>query len=81
MMTERGDADLYRYNSNSESLLALMCSSDDESHMLTVKFPEIESDPLREPYLDELNLRLLEHDSVSVFSRKADSGYKVSFNL
>ena len=30
---------------------------------------------------DELNLRLLEHDSVDVFSRKADSGYKVCFNF
>ena len=61
--------------------IRLMCSSDDKSHMLTVKFPGIESDPLRAPYLDELNLRLLEHDSEDVFSRKADSGYKVCFNF
>lgn len=61
--------------------IRLMCSSDDRSHMLTVKFPGIESDPLKPPYLDELNIKLLEHDSKGVFSRKADSGYKVCFHL
>ena len=61
--------------------IRLMCSSDDSTHMLTVKFPGIGSDPLRPPYLDELNLTLLRHCSADVFSRKADSGYKVCFNL
>lgn len=60
------------------SELRLICSAESTSHMLMVRFPEIDSDPLLPPYTDELNVKILEHAAGSVFSHSLpNGGYEV----
>ena len=41
----------------------------------------ITGDPLAEPYLDELNLRLLENYAEYVFSSKSENGWEVIIQM
>ncbi len=61
--------------------LVLLCSETSEHHTILIGFRGIDDDPLKEPYLDELNLRLLENYSDFVFSRKNADGWDVSIQM
>jgi ABC-type methionine transport system ATPase subunit len=60
----------------------LMCSDGTTGHTLIVSFPDIESDPLEEPYVDSVSLGILEHYSSVILSRKSkESGYDVCIQM
>ena len=61
--------------------LRLICSATDGSHMLLLSFPELSLDPLSQPFLDELNLSLLEHYAGFVFSRHSENGWEVCVQM
>jgi ABC-type sulfate/molybdate transport systems ATPase subunit len=62
--------------------LRLICSAESSAHMMTIRFPGIDSDPLAEPYLDELNVKLLERFASFVFSKQVpDGGYEVIIQM
>ena len=60
------------------AVVKLLCSESGSRHMLQINFPDLKSDPLKEPYLDILNTQLLEHYSHLLISQKVDEGYLVS---
>ncbi len=59
----------------------LLCSESGGHHTIIVSFWGIKSDPLSEPYLDELNNRLLDRFSEFVFSNKKDDGWDVCVQI
>ncbi len=59
----------------------LLCSETSTRHTLLINFRSLESDPLEEPYLDELNVRLLNNYADYVFSRKTDNGWEVCIQM
>ena len=59
----------------------LLCSETGTAHILHVRFHQLESDPLKEPFLDELNTAILEHYSSLVFSKQKKDVWNVSFQL
>ena len=48
---------------------------------MTFNFKGLESDPLQKPFLDDLNMMILEHYAAVVLSRKTDKGWIVSVQL
>ena len=48
---------------------------------MMIGFRGIDSDPLEEPYLDELNLTLLNNYAEFVLSRKKDDGWEVCIQM
>ena len=50
-------------------------------HMIQIYSKDFESDPLREPYIDELNLRILEHYSQFLFSKETKHGWNISIQM
>lgn len=61
--------------------LRLLCSETSGSHMLTVSVEGIASDPLQEPYLDMLNLRILESYTSLILSRKSETGWEIVIQM
>lgn len=59
----------------------LICSESSSSHMLLIKVEGLEGDPLAEPYLDELNLMLLERYASFVLSRKSEDGWEICIQM
>jgi ABC-type polar amino acid transport system ATPase subunit len=59
----------------------LLCSESGSNHIIHIGFPDLKTDPLKEPFLDELNRSLLEHYSDIVISRKAEKGYLVTIQM
>ena len=58
--------------------LRLIASETGRNHSLIVTFPVIAEDPLGELFIDELNLKLLEHHSQIIMSKKTgDHSYDV----
>jgi ABC-type polar amino acid transport system ATPase subunit len=61
--------------------LRLLCSEASSRHTLMIGFRGIDSDPLEEPYLDELNLALLNNYAEFVLSRRKDDGWEVCIQM
>ena len=61
--------------------LRLLCSETSSNHTLNMTVQGVESDPLAEPYLDALNLRILENYASFLFSRKADTGWDICIQM
>ena len=61
--------------------LKLLCSESGTRHIMTFNFKGLESDPLQKPFLDDLNMMILEHYAAVVLSRKTDKGWIVSVQL
>ncbi|MBR6259034.1 MAG: amino acid ABC transporter ATP-binding protein [Oscillospiraceae bacterium] len=59
----------------------LLCSETSTRHTMLISFRGIDSDPLGEPFLDELNLRLLNNYADYVFSRKTETGWEVCIQM
>ena len=59
----------------------LLCSDNSTSHMMQIYLPNLKSDPLKEPYLDELNINILEHFSHFIFSKPTEHGYIVNIQM
>ena len=64
-----------------EAVFSMLCSETGLKHIIHINFPNLEADPLKEPFLDELNKSLLEHYSNILISRKADKGYLVTIQM
>ena len=64
-----------------EADVVLVCSETGARHMLTLRFRGVEGDPLREPYLDPLNQKLLEHFAQYLFSQPGENGWQVVLQL
>ena len=65
-----------------EMRVKLICSSTKSAHMMMVQFPMLKDDPLKEPYVDELNLKLLEHYAEYIFSHTLpEGGYEVCVQM
>ena len=67
-------APVVKSGQTSRAVLRLICSATSGSHTLMISFPELDRDPLAEPFLDDLNRTLLEHYASFVFSRKGSEG-------
>ena len=61
--------------------IRLLCSETSARHTLLVSFPDIKDDPLGEPYLDALNLQILQNYAESVFSTQKDGGWEVCIQM
>jgi hypothetical protein len=61
--------------------LRLLCSETGSNHILRINVEGIGSDPLAEPYLDELNLKILENYSGIIFSKKAADGWEIVIQM
>ena len=61
--------------------LRLLCSETGINHILRINVEGIGSDPLAEPYLDELNLKILENYSGILFSKKAAEGWEIVIQM
>ena len=61
--------------------LRLVCSETSTNHTLILSIDGVENDPLKEPYLDELNLRLLENYAGFVFSKKSETGWEICIQM
>ena len=59
----------------------LLCSETGDRHTLLVGFQGLGGDPLTEPYLDELNLSLLNNFADFIFSRQKDEGWEVCIQM
>ena len=64
-----------------DASLRLLCSETSNRHTMIISFRGIDSDPLEEPYLDELNLALLNNFAEFVLSRKKDDGWEVCIQM
>lgn len=61
--------------------LKLLCSETGTSHTLKLNVEGIGSDPLEEPYLDELNLSILENYAGFVFSKKGIDDWEIAIQM
>ena len=61
--------------------LRLLCSETSNRHTMMIGFRGIDSDPLEAPYLDELNLALLNNYAEFVLSRKKEDGWEVCIQM
>lgn len=61
--------------------LKMLCSETETSHTLKLSVEGVGSDPLAEPYLDELNLRILEKYAGFVFSKKNEGGWEIVIQM
>ena len=59
----------------------LLCSETSARHTLLISFRGLSGDPLAAPYLDELNLTLLERFSEFILSRRTDDGWEVCIQM
>ena len=63
------------------AFLRLLCSETSSRHTLLIGFRGIDNDPLAEPYLDELNLALLNNYSEFLLSRRKDDDWEVCIQM
>ncbi len=68
-------------NAAERASVRLLCSESSEHHTVMISFPGLNSDPLQAPYLDELNLSLLNHYAGYVFSRQTAAGWDVCVQM
>ena len=62
--------------------MRLICSETSRSHYLMFGFPDLDIDPLSDTFIDELNLKILEHQSSLIMSKKRDDvGYDVCIQM
>ena len=59
----------------------LLCSETSIHHTLLVSFPDLAGDPFAAPYLDELNLTLLNSFSDFIFRRQTENGWEVCVQM
>ena len=59
----------------------LLCSETSARHTLLISFRGLAGDPFAAPYLDELNLRLLESFSEFLFRRQTEDGWEVCIQM
>ena len=77
VLTGRSDMEIYRYDMTAD----MLCSDSSQRHMIQIYSKDFESDPLREPYIDEPNLRILEHYSQFLFSKETKHGWNISIQM
>ena len=63
------------------AFLRLLCSETSTRHTLFIRFRGIACDPLSEPYLDELNLTLLDKFTEFIFSSCKEDGWEVCIQM
>ena len=61
--------------------LRLLCSETGSKHTMHLNVDGIDSDPLAAPYLDELNLQILENYAGFVFSKKGVSNWEIIIQM
>ena len=61
--------------------LKLVCSETSSNHTMHLNVSGVGSDPLEQPYLDELNLSILENYSEFLFSKKSDDDWEVVIQM
>lgn len=61
--------------------LRMLCSETGTNHTMHLNVAGIESDPLAEPYLDELNLKILENYAGFVFSKKGAKDWEIIIQM
>ncbi|MCR5465476.1 MAG: amino acid ABC transporter ATP-binding protein [Lachnospiraceae bacterium] len=61
--------------------IRLLCSETSTRHTLFIRFRGIACDPLSEPYLDELNLTLLDKFTEFIFSSCKEDGWEVCIQM
>ena len=59
----------------------LICSETGSNHMLRISVQDIAGDPLMPPYLDSLNISLLEKYAVFVYSRENEKGWEICIQM
>ena len=59
----------------------LLCSETSTRHTLLISFRGLAGDPFAAPYLDELNLRLLDSFSEFLFRRQTEDGWEVCIQM
>ena len=70
------------FSAGAESVyLRLLCSETSSAHTLILRFPGLAGDPLEEPYLDELNVKLLNNYAEYVFSHPGADGWEVLIQM
>ena len=76
---------LYPVFDNEESMnycdLKLMCSESSSHHLLQLDFPDIENDPLNNSYVDDINIKILEHYSDIILSKKVNDIWQVRIQM
>ena len=61
--------------------LRMLCSESSTRHTMLISFHGMTRDPYAEPYLDDLNRRLLESFSDFIFSWKKEDGWEVCIQM
>lgn len=61
--------------------LRLMCSESSSHHILQLEFPGLEYDPLNNSYVDDINIKLLEHYSDILLSKKVKDTWQVRIQM
>lgn len=64
-----------------KAFISVLCSETGSSHTIRMILEGLESDPMQEPYLDDLNVRILENYSAFIFSKKVDSGWEICIQM
>ena len=59
----------------------VFASESGTDHVIHIRFRGISSDPLKEPYVDELNRALLEHYTKFILSRQVHDGYQITIQM
>ncbi|MBQ6493743.1 MAG: amino acid ABC transporter ATP-binding protein [Erysipelotrichaceae bacterium] len=65
----------------SNATIRMLCSDGSDRHMIHIYSKDFESDPLTEPYIDELNMRILEHYAQFIFSKQTKHGWNISIQM
>ena len=58
-----------------------MCSESSSHHILQLEFPGLEYDPLNNSYVDDINIKLLEHYSDILLSKKVKDTWQVRIQM
>lgn len=61
--------------------LKLICSESSNKHTIHLNVEGVGSDPLDEPYVDELNLSILENYAEFIFSREAKKSWEIAIQM
>ena len=64
-----------------EAVFSMLCSESGLNHIIHIRFPNLDVDPLKGPFLDELNHSLLEYYSNIVISHKTENEYLVTIQM
>ncbi|MBE5970596.1 MAG: amino acid ABC transporter ATP-binding protein [Lachnospiraceae bacterium] len=66
---------------STNAYVRLICSETSLDHTIIFSFKELIGDPLKPPYLDDLNISILEHYSRYIFSNKRDNIWEVVIQM